>query len=276
MKTLTQTFIVLTALVTAPIYAQSSADDAAATDGEIFDSQAVGRELIMEMAGFLAGLDKMTVTARGGYEVLQSNGQMVQFLEVRDVSLARPNQMRVEEVTSDGSDNNVLFDGKHLTIWHGDGHIYAQAPQPGSIDDTAVYMIRDLGMRLPLAPFFTTRFPLELDRNVTFADYVDTTNVFGDPAHHVIGQTDSVDFQVWIADGERPFPLRIVLTYRNEPGQPSYWADFIDWNSRPRIPKSTFEFKPAPDAQQIVFAVQIPVIVEAPAAAPATSQGEAP
>lgn len=270
----TRTIVVLAALLVAPIYAQAATEDA--TETEVLDSQATGRELLMEMAGFLAGLDKMTVTARGGYEVVQSNGQKVQFLEARDISVARPNQMRVEEVTSDGNDNHVLFDGNHLTIWTGDGRIYAQAPQPGSIDDTAVYMVRDLGMRLPLAPFFTTRFPLELERNVTFADYVDTTNVFGEPAHHVIGQTDSVDFQVWIADGERPFPRRVVLTYRNEPGQPAYWADFIDWNARPRIVKSTFEFKPAPDSRQIVFAVQIPAIDNAPTAPDAPTEGEAP
>jgi Predicted periplasmic protein (DUF2092) len=42
-----------------------------------------------------------------------------------------------------------------------------------------------------------------------------------------------VDFQLWIADGDQPLPLRAVLTYRREAGQPQFRAQFSDWNFEP-------------------------------------------
>jgi hypothetical protein len=172
--------------------------------------------------------------------------------------MARPNQFRAEETRSDGHNDLMLFDGTHITMFNSDKRVFAQADQPGSVDDAIIYFVRDLQMRLPLAALFTTRFPTELGERLKFADYVETSYAFDAPADQVAGSTRAVDFQVWIADGDKPLPLRIVMTYKNDPGQPQFWADFVDWNLRPHITKNYFAFKRPADAQQIVFAVQVP------------------
>ena len=58
----------------------------------------------------------------------------------------------------------MTFDDSKVTIWDAETGVYAQADQPGSVDDATVYFVRDLQMRLPLAPLLTTRFPAELER----------------------------------------------------------------------------------------------------------------
>lgn len=219
------------------------------------ESQILGRDLLMNMAEFLAGLDGFTVTMRGGYDVLQPSGEKIQFLERRKLVLRRPDRLRVEDATS-GNDF-ILFDGERITAYDASHRVYAQAPQPGTIDDAIVYFTRELGMRMPLAVLASTRLPLELDRRVIAVDYVETSRVFGDPVHHVVARTDLVDFQVWISAGKEPWPRRIVLGYHQEAGHPQYWAEFDEWSSSQRFRPAQFHFQPSLDDQQIVFAAQL-------------------
>ena len=225
-------------------------------------SQQEARTLLMAMGDYLSGVDAFSVKLLAGYDVVQASGQKIEFLEARDIVLVRPDKLRVEERGGNGSTSGLLFDGSKITVWDGTEGVFAQADQPGSIDHAVVYFVRDLHMRLPLAAFLTSRLPAEFERRVRTVDYVEMTEVFGEPAHHLAGSTDTVDFQVWIADGERPLPLRIVLTYPDS-GLPQYWAQFSDWNLKPKVRKESFAFQPPPEARQILFAVQVMAPFEA-------------
>jgi hypothetical protein len=219
-------------------------------------SQQEAAAVLKRMTEYLARLQAYTVTFRDGYDVVQPTGQKIEFGETRNVALARPNHLRVEEVSSDGSKDLAIFDGKTVTAFDGDAKAYAQAPQPGSLDDSLVYFVRDLRMRMPLALLMTTRLPEELPGRITSLDYVETTEIWGEPTDHIAGRTANVDFQFWVTRGERPLPLRVVITYRNEPGQPQFWANLANWNTSPQLPAGTFEFKPPEGSRRIDFAVQ--------------------
>jgi len=156
-----------------------------------------------------------------------------------------------------------VFDGHSISVLDADAGVYAQAPQPGTVDDALVYFLRELRMRMPLALLFSTRLPDVLSRAVRSIDYVESTEILGVPTQHVAGRTDSVDFQFWIAEGERPLPLRVVITYPHSPGQPQFWANFADWKTSPLLSKDTFQFKPPPGSRQIAFAVQVQRSAEA-------------
>ncbi len=234
------------------------------------ESQQLAGELLGDMAKFLAALPGFEVSLVGSYDAVQDSGQKIEFNEVRRVAVARPDRLRMEQTRSDGEHDLVVFDGKTLTVLNGELDVFAQAPQPGSIDDSVVYFVRDLGMRLPLAALLTSRLPAELETRVKAVDYVEYTEILPVPAHHIAARTDTVDFQVWIADGDKPLPLRVVLTYVNEPGQPQFRAQFLDWRLQPPAGADMFRFDPPKDSRQIAFAVQVPAIAGASPAAPVT------
>jgi hypothetical protein len=73
--------------------------------------------------------------------VVQTDGQKIEFGETRRVSLARPDRLRIEEVASDGLSDLALFDGKQITVLSADDNVYAQAPQPPSLEDALVYYV---------------------------------------------------------------------------------------------------------------------------------------
>jgi hypothetical protein len=228
------------------------------------ESQRQATALLTAMAEYMAGLPSLACTIRAGYDVVQPTGQKLEFGETRRITLARPDRLRVEEVSSDGKRDLVLFDGRHITVLRADQGVFAQAPQPGTVDDAIVYFLRDLKLRMPLGMLFTTRLPRELPTRIKTVDYVESTDIDGVATDHVAGRTDSVDFQFWITGGPHPLPLRIVITYRNAAGQPQFWANFSGWTTNPQLTKTTFQFTPPKGAYQIPFAVQVPGPADAP------------
>ena len=220
------------------------------------ESQARAREMLMRMAAYLGGAQGYSVGLRSGYDAVQKSGQKIEFGETRRITLRRPDKLRIESERSDGAKTLTVFDGKEIVRVDAAANAYASAPQPGDIDKSITHFIRELGMRLPLSPLLLTRLPAEFDQRVKSVDYVEKTAIQGAPAHHLAARTDTVDFQVWIADGDKPVPLRVVITYRKAPGQPQFWAQFSDWNMAPAYTEATFAAQIPAGAQKVEFATR--------------------
>jgi hypothetical protein len=222
------------------------------------ESQVQAGEILTRMAEHLAGAQRFSVSVRAGYDAVQASGQKIEFGEMRTVTLNRPDRLRVEGERSDGAKTLTVFTGKEIVLVDPRSNVYASAAQPGNLDETIVYFVRDLGMRLPLAVLLVSQLPAELKDRVRSVDYVEKTNLFGSPAHHLAARTDTVDFQIWVADGDKPLPQRVVITYKKSKGEPQFWAQFADWNLAPAITDSTFVAKPPEGAQKVAFAAQLP------------------
>jgi hypothetical protein len=177
---------------------------------------------------------------------------------MRKVTLSRPDRLRMEGERSDGVKTLTVFNGKEIVLIDETSNVYATAPQSGGLDDTIVHFVKDLGMQLPLAVLLVSQLPAEVKARVRSVDYVERTNIHGSPSHHLAARTDMVDFQIWVADGDRPLPQRVVITYRQAKGEPQFWAQFSDWNLAPAVDDSTFLAKPPDGAQKVAFAAQLP------------------
>lgn len=259
------------AIVLASIAVSFGGIAAAEEVAEPTESQQKAKDLLSSMANYMAKLPGFSTRVVAGYDAVQESGQKLEFNETRKVTVSRPNQLRVEELLSDGAQDLLIFDGKQISVFDSDLGVYAQVPQPGSIDDAVVYFVRELGMRLPMSSLLSTRLPEEMSKRVKSIEYVEFTNIFGVGAHHIAAVGNTVDAQFWIMDGERPLPLHIVLTYKTEPGQPQFRAVFRDWDEKSSPAADTFQFKPPADAQRIIFAVQAPPVNGAPASSEAPS-----
>jgi len=248
-----------------PVHAQQPQPSAAAKKPPAATpGQNQAREILMRMAAYLGGAAKYSVSLRTGYDAVQKSGQKIEFNEMRKLTLSRPDKLRIEGERSDGAKTLTVFNGKEITLVDMASNVYATAPQPGGIDDSVVHFVSGLGMRLPLAVMLMSRMPAEFEARVKTIDYVEKTSLFGTPAHHLAARADTVDFQVWVADGDKPVPLRVVITYVKSPGQPQFRAQFADWNMAPAVPDSAFNAQIPAGAQKVAFAAQLQ---RAPAAA---------
>ena len=222
------------------------------------------RALLLRMGELIGSAPRLSVTVHAAYDAVQASGEKVEWNEVGRLTLSRPDRLRMEVEKSNGARSLIVFDGKEISAYDEAARVYAQAPQPGGIDETLVYFVRDLGMRMPLAAFFRSHAATEIQRRVLSVRYVEKTGILGPLAHHLIGRTDTVNFQVWITDGDRPLPERIVLTYPNAPGQPQFRAQFSAWNLAPELADALFTFTPPSDASRISFTAALPQYRPAP------------
>ena len=216
------------------------------------------KAILMHMADYMSKLTSFSVDVRDNYDSYQKTGQKIDFGETRKITVVRPDRLRIEVEESDGDKQLLIFDGKDLTLSSSPANVYAQTPKPGTIDDAIVFFVRDLHMRLPFAAMLVSDASAEIARRTIRLDYVEKTGIYGAPAHHLAGRTDTVDYQVWVADGNKPLPLRLVLTYPKEKGQPQFRAQFSDWNLSPQVTDGTFAFTAPPGAKKIAFLAQLP------------------
>jgi hypothetical protein len=184
------------------------------------------------------------------------------------VTVSRPDRARFEIERSDGEKGWVIFDGKDITVYTAKKNVYATVSKPGSLDQAIKYAVDDLKVRVPLALMLVSTLPSELEKLFVSADYVETTTITDVTCDHVAARTSTgVDFQVWVAQGTEPLPRRVVITYKDETGQPQFWADLSNWNLAPEVSDALFTFTPPNGADRIQFLTEV-----GNAAAPATSK----
>jgi hypothetical protein len=224
--------------------------------------------ILKNMSQYLAQAGRFSVTIRDGYDAVQASGQKIEYGEVRKVTVSRPDRARFEIERSDGEKGLVIFDGKDITVYTAKKNVYATVSRPGTLDRAIKYAVDDLKVRVPLALMLVSTLPSELEKLVVSADYVETTTITDVTCDHVAARTSTgVDFQVWVAQGTEPLPRRVVITYKDETGQPQFWADLSNWNLAPEVSDALFTFTPPNGADRIQFLTEV-----GNAAAPATSK----
>ena len=60
-----------------------------------------------------------------------------------------------------------------------------------------------------------------------------------------------VDWQIWIAQGERPYPCRYVITSKFMDGGPQYSIQTRDWKTGDEVAETDFSFKNLTDARKV-------------------------
>ena len=235
-------------LVAGPV--QSSDKDPAAA---ALEDDTAARALLSQMADTLSKSTAFSVNVRSHHDSIQPDGQSIEFSERRKIMLWRPAHLRVEVERSDGDLSLLLFDGKTITAYKADDKIYAQVEKPGTIDATIIYLVKTLQAPFPLARMFLTTLSRDIQQWIESVRFVEEDTLTEPPSIHLAGQSVDVDFQIWVTQDENPVPLRIVLTYRNDPGQPQFRADFTDWTLAPDTDAASFTFVPPVDVEQILF-----------------------
>lgn len=225
---------------TGPADAQKSAEQAKA--------------ILKRMAEYLSQVKRFSVTVDTGFDAVQETGQKIEFGETRTILLNRPDHLRIDATKRDGSKSELVFDGKDIALYFARENVYAIEPRPGTLDQAVDYFTNDLDMRLPLAEMLSSNLARTLPDLVRDASYVEKSFIAGVPCDHVAFRGDQADLQLWVAQGAKPLPQRVVITYTRIDGRPQFWAQFSHWNLAPEVPGSRFVFKPPAGAAKIVFA----------------------
>ena len=221
---------------------------------EVSDQQAM--DILQNMARTLAEAEHLSFTVHSSYDAQQENGQMVEFGAMRTIQVKRPGNMRVDVQESDGDKRTLIYDGKQIIVYNPTENVYARAEEIGTVDDAVKYLVSVLKIPLPLGRILRTSFPAELEQMVEETGYVELNMLTDVPTDHLAVRTRDVDFQIWIAQGKKPLPRRIVITYKNYKGDPQFRANFSDWNLTAKSVKGPFTFTPPENAEHIPILIR--------------------
>lgn len=214
--------------------------------------------VVKRMADFLARLPRFSVSVDIAFDVVQAKGQKLEFGETRQILLRRPDRLRIDETRRDGRTGGLVFDGKTLTVFSAKDNVYATDARidgrGSSVDELIAHILNDLEVRLPMAEWLDSNLPKMLSEHVREAAYVEQSQIAGVSCDHLALRGDEVDLQVWVAQGDKPLPQRLLTTYTREDGRPQFRAQLRDWNLSPAAPDSRFTFTPPAGAVKITFA----------------------
>jgi hypothetical protein len=70
----------------------------------------------------------------------------------------------------------------------------------------------------------------------------DKARVAGVDCHHIAIRGPETDVQLWVEEGDKPLPRKIMLTSKWAGGSPRFIAN-LDWQTEPELDPSIFEFE---------------------------------
>jgi hypothetical protein len=209
-------------------------------------------EILQRMTDFVSILKQFSVHTENTYEDQLDSGQRIDLDIASDVTVRRPNKLhaaRKGELTN----QNFYYDGKTLTLYNASQGVYASQPAPKTVEELLDYAREDLGVIVPAADLAYRGVFDILMQGVTSAVVVGKANIGGVICDHLAFSRPDVDFQVWIAEGDRPLPCKYVVTDTSTPAQISTVSVMSDWNLAPATPDAAFKFIPPKEAQAISF-----------------------
>lgn len=208
--------------------------------------------ILREMSAYLSAATAFTFHADVTYDNVVDDSQMVQYGGTAEVSVRRPDRLRAE-YRGDERRSSVVIDGRTATIHDQALNVYSVTEVPVGLDAAVDHLFETYGFSVPIADFIYADPYHALTEFVDSGFWVGLHSVDGTPCHHLAFSQETIDWQIWIEDGPRPVPRKLVITYKDEPGAPQYTARLSRWDLQSRLSNHYFEFHPPIGADEIEF-----------------------
>ncbi len=228
------------------------AGDGAGMAEEVPDVDARAKRILREMGEYLSAATELAFDADLSYDSVMADGQKIQYGAVTQASVRRPDRLRVE-YNGDERQSRVVFDGRTFTVYDAAANVYAVTEVPSNIDAALDQVFESYGFSVPIADLFYADPYGILIENVEAGFFVGRHPVDGTHCNHLAFAQEEIDWQIWIEDGPRPVPRKLVITYKSEEGSPQYVARLSNWDFEPRFSKYYFEFDAPVGSGEIEF-----------------------
>ncbi len=216
------------------------------------DVGAQADRILRQMSEYLRTAGEFTFHADISYDAVLTSGGKIQYGGTADISVRRPNRLHVA-YRGDERHSRVFFDGQTITLYDVAVGVYAVTAVPAEIDKAVDFIFDKYGFSVPIADLVYADPYATLTEKVQSGSLVGRHAVDGTPAYHLAFTQETIDWQIWIEDGPRPLPRKLVITYKNEPGSPQYAARLSGWDFQPRLSDHYFQFHPPAGASEMEF-----------------------
>jgi hypothetical protein len=189
---------------------------------------------------------------RGIREYLGSNGQIITYFTTADITISRPDKLRVD-FKGRGHDVQLYHDGEQTVLYAPGPKLYAVIPSKAKTLDGMLEELEKRNVYLPAKNLLAS------DPYQTLVPDIKTGYVIGrvqmnDKQVHQLAFTEKdAEYQLWVTGLPDPRIQALQVVNMALAHEPRVMIEFSDWNLNPRIQADTFSFKIPADAKQIDF-----------------------
>ena len=212
--------------------------------------EADAKRILKAMSDYMGAQKSLSFEFDATLEVVTKDEQKLALASSGTVALNRPDQIRVTRAGG-FADVEMSFDGKTLTLLGKNLNLYTQLDVPGTLDHL-VDELRDTYQRpLPAADLLLSNSYDALMLDVVDVKDLGSGVVGGVECDYLAFRKDDVDFQIWIAQGKRPYPCRYVITSKRISGGPQYTVQTRNWKTGGEVAATDFSFKNQTKAEKV-------------------------
>ena len=212
--------------------------------------EADAKSLLKAMSDYMAAQDAISFGYDATLEVVTKDDQKLALASSGTITLNRPDKIRVTR-SAGFADIEMLFDGKTLTLFGKTTNLYYQVDVPGTIDHLVDELRDKYNRPLPAADLLLSNAYDELMLDVDDAKDLGSGVIDGVECDFLAFRTEEVDWQIWIAHGDRPYPCRYVITSKKIANGPQYSIQVRDWKTGDEVAPDDFAFNNPTNAEKI-------------------------
>ena len=197
-------------------------------------------KLLKEMTQYISRHDSYTFKAEVMYDRVIDPDLKIQVSGSEKVFVEKPDKVFIEFKTDYFSDR-FLYNANTATYLDTTTNLYTAVNElPGSINNTLDYLYKSYGFEMPLSDFIYIYPYKRIVGNINSSQYIGTSYVFGVRCHHLLFEENDKYWQIWIEDGNRKIPRKLVVTYKNQAESPQFIALINDWIFNEPLPAKLF------------------------------------
>jgi hypothetical protein len=219
----------------------------AASAKAMVDAQALAA--MSKMADYMRTLQTFQVVTATQRDEVDAFGQLLTFGGETTYRVKSPDAF-VIDVVEDNKARQYIYDGKSVTIFAPRMGFYAKFAAPPTIRQTLDVAHDKYGVAVPLDDLFSWNRGDTDHKNLTSAHVVGPAKVAGQDTMHYAFRQRGIDWQIWIAEGNKPLPLKVVIVASNDPARPQFEAE-LTWDTAVTFAADAFAFTPPADAKLI-------------------------
>ena len=214
-------------------------------------------KILKKSTTYISGLQQFGLVANSSIEVVLETGQKIQFDNGVAAAVKRPNLFYAARI-GDLVEQEFFYDGKTLTLHDVAAGYYATVAAPGTLEGMLDFARDSLDIVAPAGDFIYSNAYEILMEDVESGFVVGEAVIEGVLCDHLAFSKPGTDFQVWIAQGDKPLLLKIVITSRDVMSAPQFTVLISEWDIVKEHPDEKFTFDKHDEAEEIDFIILEP------------------
>ncbi|MCI4678626.1 DUF2092 domain-containing protein [Rhodoblastus acidophilus] len=210
-------------------------------------------DLLKAASAALASAQTLSFHAVTTYEHAAANGQPLFFSTVSDVTMQRPDKLRVITI-GDRTPDEFYYDGKTIMAYIPSADLVAIADAPPTVDQLLDDVWDKAAIYFPFSDVLASDPYAELSQNLHSAFYVGQSIAVGGVKTDMVAIAgDEAAGEIWLG-AEDHLPRMIKVVYAHEPAHALYQVDFSNWKLGEKVEPAAFTSEKAAKAKHIPFA----------------------